>query len=316
MARYVIRRLLATVAVVFGVSILLFTIIQLTPGDAARAQVPPGAPEADYQRVRRSLGLDKPIPVQYTYWVRNLVQGDFGISYQHDIPAWGIVKRKFTNTLLLAASALIVSVTIGVTIGVVAGTRPNSLADRSITTLGIIGASIPTFWLGLVLLLVFALKLGWFPAVGMRDARGEGGTWDIPRHLILPTIATAAVPSAIIARQVRSAVLEIINLDYVRTARAKGLSEGSVVRRHVMRNALPVFITIVALQTGYLLGGSLIIEVIFSWPGMGAQLYTSVGARDVPVIMAITIIVAIVFTLINLTADLLQGAVDPRVRYS
>lgn len=314
MLRYIARRLLATVAVVFGVSLLLFTIISLTPGDAARAQLPAGAPPDQYERLRKALGLDEPIPVRYGIWLGNIVSGDFGRSYQHQIPAFDIVGRKFVNTLVLASSALIVSVTLGVIAGVVAGTRPNSLTDRITTTVGIVGASIPTFWLGIVLLLVFSLKLDWFPAVGMRDIRGEGGTFDVPRHLLLPTIATAAVPAAIIARQVRSAVLEIINLDYIRTARAKGLTERTVVRRHVMKNALPGFITIVALQAGYLLGGTLITEIIFSWPGMGSQLYTSVGARDIPVIMTITILVAAVFTLLNLLADILQGVVDPRVR--
>lgn len=314
MIRYIIRRLIGTVAVVFGVSVLLFTIIKLTPGDAARAQVPPGSPPDQYLRVRKSLGLDRPLPAQYAVWLGNILRGDFGRSYQHKIPAWGIVKQKFVNTLILAGSSLVVSVCVGLVAGVVAGTRPNSLADRLTTTFGIVGASVPTFWLGIMLLLFFSLKLGWFPAVGMRDVRGNGGPFDVPRHLVLPTIATAAVPSAIIARQVRSAVLEIINLDFIRTARAKGLAERVVVRRHVLKNALPGFITIVGLQAGYLLGGSLITEIIFSWPGMGLQLYTSVGARDIPVIMTITILVAAVFTLINLLADILQGVVDPRIR--
>jgi peptide/nickel transport system permease protein len=314
MIRYIVRRLLATVAVVWGVSILLFSIISLTPGDAARAQLPAGASPDQYQRLRDALGLDEPIPIRYSIWLRNTLRGDFGLSYQHHIPARDIVGLKFKNTLVLASSALLVSVTLGLITGVVAGTRPNSTTDRVTMTIGITGASIPTFWLGIVLLLLFSLKLGWFPAVGMRDVRGEGGVLDVPHHLVLPTIAAAAVPAAIIARQVRSAVLEIINLDYIRTARAKGLSEREIVRRHVLKNALPSFITIVALQAGYLLGGTLVTEIIFSWPGMGLQLYTSVGARDIPVIMTIAILVAVVFTSLNLLADILQGIVDPRVR--
>jgi peptide/nickel transport system permease protein len=316
MFRYIVRRRIATVAVGFGVTLLLFTLVKLTPGDAARAQVPPGSPPEQYLRVRHALGLDRPLPAQYAVWLGNLLHGDFGSSYQHHIPAWTIVRVKFVNTLLLASSALLLSVVIGLLAGVVAGTRPNSLADRLTTTFGIVGASVPTFWLGIMLLLFFSLKLGWFPAVGMREVRGNGGFFDVPRHLVLPTVATAAVPAAVIARQVRSAVLEIINLDYVRTARAKGLGESAIVRRHILKNALPGFITIVALQAGYLMGGSLITEIIFSWPGMGAQLYTSVGARDIPVIMTITILVASVFTLLNLLADILQGVVDPRIRYS
>mgnify|MGYP003382242464 CR=1 FL=1 len=314
MTQYILRRLIATVAVVFGVSILIFSVVQLTPGDAARAQLPSNAPEEQVQELRDAMGLEKPLPVQYGYWLRNALQGDFGRSYQHRIPAFGIVTDRFPNTVILAASALVVSVVIGLGIGLIAGTRPNTPADRISTMLGIAGASVPAFWLGIMLLLIFSLKLRWFPAVGMYDVREGGGLVDLLHHLVLPTITAAAVPTAVIARQVRSSVLEVMALDYIRTARSKGLAERAVVIRHALRNVLPTFITIVALQAGYLLGGSLITEVVFSWPGMGQQLYTSIGARDIPVIMTITVLVAIVFTSLNLLADLLQGVVDPRIR--
>lgn len=314
MLRYIIRRLIATVGVLWGVSILIFAILQLTPGDAARAQLPSSAPEEEVQRLREAMGLDEPIPVQYSIWLQNVLQGDFGRSYQHRISAFGIVKDRFPNTMILAASSLVVSVTLGLVIGVIAGTRPNTLADRIAILTGIVGASLPAFWVGIMLLIVFSLRLGWFPAVGMYDVRGDGGLLDLAHHLVLPTITAAAVPAAVIARQVRSSVLEIMNLDYIRTARSKGLKEITVVIRHALRNALPTFITIVALQAGYLLGGSLITEVVFSWPGMGQQLYTSVGARDIPVIMTITILVAVIFTSLNLVADVLQAVLDPRVR--
>lgn len=314
MLRYIIRRLIATVGVLWGVSILIFAILQLTPGDAARAQLPSSAPEEEVRRLREAMGLDEPIPVQYSIWLQNVLQGDFGRSYQHRISAFGIVKDRFPNTMILAASSLVVSVTLGLVIGVIAGTRPNTLADRIAILTGIVGASLPAFWVGIMLLIVFSLRLGWFPAVGMYDVRGDGGLLDLAHHLVLPTITAAAVPAAVIARQVRSSVLEIMNLDYIRTARSKGLKEITVVIRHALRNALPTFITIVALQAGYLLGGSLITEVVFSWPGMGQQLYTSVGARDIPVIMTITILVAVIFTSLNLVADVLQAVLDPRVR--
>lgn len=314
MVRYIIRRLIATIGVLWGVSILIFAILQFTPGDAARAQLPSSAPEEEVQRLRDSLGLDEPIPVQYSIWLQDVLQGDFGRSYQHRISAFGIVKDRFPNTIILASSALIVSVVVGLVVGVVAGTRPNTLTDRVAILSGIVGASLPSFWVGIMLLIIFSLKLGWFPAVGMYDVRGDGGILDLLHHLVLPTITAAAVPAAVIARQVRSSVLEIMNLDYIRTARSKGLKEMTVVLRHALRNALPTFITIVALQAGYLLGGSLITEVVFSWPGMGQQLYTSVGARDIPVIMTITLLVALIFTSLNLLADILQAVLDPRVR--
>jgi peptide/nickel transport system permease protein len=316
MFRFILRRILATIAVLFGVSILIFSIVQLTPGDAARAQLPSNAPEEQVQQLRDAMGLDQPLPVQYAYWLRDALQGDFGRSYQHRISAFGIVKERFPNTVILATSALVVSVIVGLAIGIIAGTRPNTAIDRGSTIFGIVGASLPSFWLAIMLLIIFSLKVRWFPAVGMYDVRDGGGLLDLAHHLVLPTIATAAVPAAVIARQVRSSILEIMSLDYIRTARAKGLLERVVVVRHALRNALPGFITIVALQAGYLLGGSLITEVVFSWPGMGQQLYTSIGARDIPVIMTITVLIAVVFTSLNLLADIFQGVVDPRVRLS
>lgn len=314
MTAYIVRRLIATLVVLWGVSILIFVIIQLTPGDFARAQLGSTATAEQVQKLREALGLDEPIVVQYTIWLGNALQGDLGLSFQHKVDAFDLVVDKFKNTLILTGAALALSTFVGLVIGVVAGTRPNSLVDRFATTLGVVAASVPTFWIGIVLLLVFALNLEWLPAVGMYDVRDPGGLPDLGRHLILPTLTVAAVPAAVIARLVRSAVLEIMNLDYIRTARAKGLREGNVIGGHALRNALPGFVAIVAIQAGYLLGGSLVAEVVFSWPGMGSQLYTSVGARDIPVIMSITVLVALAFTLLNLVADVLQGVLDPRVR--
>ena len=314
MVAYIIRRLLATVFVLFGVSILIFSLVKITPGDPARAQLPATATPDQIDALRRALGLDRPLPGQYLSWLGNALRGDLGLSYQHRVDAVGLVQQRFGNTLILAGSALIVSVTMGVLIGVIAGTRPNSFVDRFLTTLSVAAASVPTFWLGIVLLIVFSLRLGWFPATGMYNPRGEKTFEDLLRHLVLPTIAASAVPAAIIARMVRSSVQEIMTLDHVRTARAKGLNESVVVRRHALKNALPTFITIVALQAGYLLGGSLIVEIVFSWPGIGLQLYTAVGARDIPIIMAVTLLVAMIFVSLNFLADVLQGVFDPRIR--
>jgi len=314
MVRYVVRRGLASVLVLVGVSILIFTLIKLTPGDAARSQLPATATPQQVEELRRAMGLNRPVTTQYAYWLRDALQGDLGLSYQHRVSALGLVRERFGNTIVLAGSALAVALVLGVLIGVIAGTRPNSLVDRGLTVLSVAAASVPTYWLGIVLLLIFALRLGWFPAVGMYDPRGDRSLGDLLRHLVLPTVTTAAVPVAVIARMVRSSVQETMTLDYVRTARAKGLRESSVVRGHALRNALPTFITIVALQAGYLLGGSLIAEIVFTWPGMGLQLYTAVGARDVPIIMAVTLIIAVIFISVNFLADLLQGVFDPRIR--
>lgn len=314
MVNYLIRRLLAAAFVLWGVSILIFTLLKITPGDAAKSQLPQTATEDQVDAMRHALGLDRPLPRQYLIWLENALQGDLGKSYQHRISAFEMVCERFENTLILAGTALVVATVLGLAIGILAGTRPNSFVDRAATILSVSAASVPTYWLGILLLLLFSLNLGWFPAVGMRDPRGDGGFVDLVKHLVLPATTTAVIPTAIIARMVRSAVLETMTLDFVRTARAKGLTERAVVWRHALRNSLPSFITILALQAGYLLGGSLIAEIVFSWPGIGMQLYTAVGAKDVPVIMAVTIVVAIVFTTLNLIADLLQGVVDPRVR--
>ncbi len=224
------------------------------------------------------------------------------------------MQERFTNTLILAGSALTVALVIGVSIGVIAGTRPNSFIDRFLTLLAVAAASVPTYWLGIVLLIIFSLKLQWFPATGMYNPRVDPTLPDLLRHLVLPTITTAAVPTAIIARMVRSSVTETMTLDHVRTARAKGLAERTVVTRHALRNALPTFVTIVALQAGYLLGGSLIAEIVLSWPGIGLQLYTAVGARDIPIIMSVTLLVAVIFVSLNFLADLIQAVADPRIR--
>lgn len=314
MVAYIIRRGLASILVLFGVSILIFTLVKITPGDAARAQLPATATPDQISALRHAMGLDRPLPGQYITWLGNALQGDLGLSYQHRVDAVGLVRERFANTLVLAGSALVLSVTIGVLIGVIAGTRPNSFIDRFLTTLAVAAASVPTFWLGIVMLIVFSLRLGWFPASGMYNPRGDKSFEDLLRHLVLPTIAASAVPAAIIARMVRSSIQEIMTLDHVRTARAKGLAESVVVRRHGLKNALPTFITIVALQAGYLLGGSLIVEIVFSWPGIGLQMYTAVGARDIPIIMAVTLLVSIIFVSLNFLADLLQGVFDPRIR--
>ena len=314
MVAFIIRRTLAAILVLFGVSILIFTLVKITPGDPARAQLPASATPDQIHALQHAMGLDRPLPGQYISWLSNALHGDLGLSYQHRISAISLVKERFSNTLILAGSALTVAVLIGVTIGVVAGTRPNSFVDRFLTLLAVAAASVPTYWLGIVLLIVFSLKLQWFPATGMYNPREEPSLPDLLRHLVLPTITTAAVPTAIIARMVRSSVQETMTLDHVRTARAKGLSERTVVTRHALRNALPTFVTIIALQAGYLMGGSLIAEIVFTWPGIGLQVYTAVGARDIPIIMSVTLLVAVIFVTLNFLADLVQAIADPRIR--
>ncbi len=219
MVAYIIRRTLASILVLFGVSILIFVLVKITPGDPARAQLPASATPDQIKALQHAMGLDRPLPGQYISWLSRALQGDLGLSYQHRVSALQLVQERFTNTLILAGSALTVALVIGVSIGVIAGTRPNSFIDRFLTLLAVAAASVPTYWLGIVLLIIFSLKLQWFPATGMYNPRVDPTLPDLLRHLVLPTITTAAVPTAIIARMVRSSVTETMTLDHVRTAR-------------------------------------------------------------------------------------------------
>jgi peptide/nickel transport system permease protein len=314
MIRYMVGRLCTALPVLFGVSVVIFTMQKLLPGDAAVAILGPQATAEELTALRAELGLDQPLHVQYWRWFSKVLRGDFGRSIQLRVRITELIFPKFKNTMILAAGALSIAVTVGLVVGVLSGTHANSLFDRLGMVCTIVGASMPGFWVGLVLMYFFALKFRLLPSTGMYDLRGDGGLLDLLRHLILPAITSSVVATAIISRLVRSTFLEIMQHDYIKTARAKGLRERTVIYAHALKNALPTFINIVALQMGYLLGGSLFSEVIFSWPGIGFQLYSSIAARDVPVVQACVLLTATVFTLANLASDVLQGVVNPRIR--
>ena len=314
MIRYVVGRLLTALPVLWGVSLVIFTMQKLLPGDAAVAILGPQATAQELIALRADLGLDQSLHVQYWRWFSKMLEGDLGRSIQLRVRITELILPKFKNTMILAAGALTICVTAGLLIGVLSGTRPNSLFDRVSIVCTIVGASMPGFWVGLVLMYIFALQLKLLPSTGMYDLRGDGGLLDLLRHLLLPAITSSVVATAVVSRLVRSTFLEIMQHDYIKTARAKGLRERTVIYVHALKNALPTFVNIVALQMGYLLGGSLFSEVIFSWPGMGFQLYSSIAARDVPVVQACVLLTAMVFTLANLTSDVIQGLVNPRIR--
>jgi peptide/nickel transport system permease protein len=312
--RVLIQRLIYTLPVLFGVTVVVFLLVRLLPGDIATYILGAGAPADQVAELRRELGLDRPWYQQYVVWLTNTLSGDFGYSNQFRRPVEEVIWDKLANTLILASAAFAISVAVGVTVGIFSGVRPNTWLDRSATTLAIVGASVPAYWLGLVLMFVFALHLGWLPSSGMYDPIDGGGLIDLGKHLILPAVTIAAVPTAVISRLVRSTIIEEMSQDYVRTARAKGLQERQVILMHAFRNALPTTINIVALQLGYLLGGSIFAEVIFSWPGMGSLLYSAIGARDAAVIQIITLMTAFTFITVNFIADLSHSMIDPRVR--
>jgi peptide/nickel transport system permease protein len=314
LATYIFRRLLALIPILLGVSIVIFLFMQLVPGDIAATLLGPRATPEKVAAVHRELGLDKPLAVQYWLWLNKMVRGDMGSSIAVRVPVSELVIPKFKNTLILASASLVIAVAGGLLVGIISAVHQYSIHDRIGLVFAIIGSATPSFWLALVLMYIFALKLEWFPTSGMYSLRGPSGLADVLRHLVLPAISAAAIPLAVITRLVRSSMLDVIRQDYVTTLRAKGLPERQVVYRHALRNALPPIVSITGLQAGFLLGGALFTEVIFSWPGIGQQLYSSILARDVPVVQGAMLIISFTFVLLNLAADVFVAYLDPKLR--
>lgn len=314
MLAYILKRLLAIIPILFGVSVVIFLFLQLVPGDVAATLLGPRATEETIAAIREELGLDRPLFVQYFSWLGSMLQGDFGRSIILQVPVADIVLPKFGNTLILAGASLLIAVVIGIPLGIISAVRQYSAIDRGSTALAVLGAATPTFWLALVLMYVFALELRWFPTSGMYSLRGDGGLLDLLHHLVLPAVATAAIPLAVITRLTRSAMLDVVRADYVTALRAKGLSEGRVVWIHGLRNALPPIISITGLQAGFLLGGTLFTEVIFAWPGIGLQLYDAILGRDVPLVQGAMLFIAGFFVLLNLLSDIIIAWIDPKLR--
>ena len=314
MTAYIVRRLLAVVPVLFGVSIVVFLTLRLAPGDPAIAMLGPRATGEALAQLRTWLGLDQPLHVQYLKWLSHAVVLDLGDSIALSKPVDEVIFQKFKNTLILSGASLVIAIAGGLIIGVVAASRPYSRFDRAVMGFTLVLGAIPPYLLGLLLVFLFALRLEIFPASGMYDMRGNGGPADLLHHLVLPALATAATPAAIIARMVRGAMFEVLLLDFIKVARAKGLAERTVLGRHVLKNALPPIINISGLQVGWLLGGAIFTELIFAWPGLGLEIYNSISARDYPLIQGAVLLVALVFILVNLIVDVLNMAIDPRTR--
>jgi peptide/nickel transport system permease protein len=317
MRAYVLGRLIAGVPVLFGVSIVIFLLVKLIPGDAAQVLAGPSATRDEVEMIREDLGLNQPLYIQYGTWLARAARGDLGRSIELKAPVTVMVIERFKNTAILAGSSMLLAVVIGVTAGVISATRPRSAFDRLAMIGALFGNSMPTFWLGLVLILVFSLGLGLFPSNGMYDVRATTNTFpDLLRHLVLPSITLCGVSAAILARVTRSSMLEVINREYVTTARAKGLSDRQVIWGHALKNAMLPVVTVMGVQMGYLLGGSILVETVFSWPGLGLQLFRAISSRDLPLVQGGVMLVAALFVVINLAIDLLYALLDPRVRYS
>ena len=311
---YALQRLLGLVPVLFGISVVIFLTMKLIPGDVARALLGPMATDQSLAQLRHALGLDEPIYMQYVRWLWRALHGDLGLSPIVHKPVVELLVPKFGNTLILAGASFFLAAAGGIGVGVLAAARRGGLIDRATMGVSLVVGNMPPFWLGLVLIVLFAIDLRWLPSLGMYSSRGPGGLDDLLAHLILPAVATAAAPGAIIARMTRASVLEILEQDYVKAARAKGLPERMVLGLHVLRVAWPPILTISGLQLGYLLGGAVFTEEVFGWPGLGRQLVSSVIARDVQVVQGAALFIALVFVLVNLVVDLLNLYLDPRAR--
>lgn len=305
MVRYILKRLLGIVPILLIVSIFIFMFVHMIPGDPARLVAGPDAGQKDVELVRQQLGLDKPLTTQYFTYIGNLLQGDLGISMKTKRPVYDEIAERFMPTFWLTVWSMAWAVVFGLLIGVISATKRNKWQDYAGMFGAVSGISLPSFWLGLMLIQLFSVKLGWFPT-------GGSDSW---KSYILPSITLGAGVAAVIARFARSSLMEILKEDYIRTGRAKGLKENVVVWRHALKNAMIPVITMTGLQFGFLLGGSIVVETVFSWPGLGRLLIDSVSFRDYPLIQAEMLLFALEFILINLLVDILYGVMNPQIRY-
>ncbi|KGH45643.1 MULTISPECIES: ABC transporter permease [Modestobacter] len=304
-AAHIVRTLLLSLITLFGVSILIFLMLRVLPGDPARVLAGLNASEDQVARLRAELGLDQSLLTQYWSFITGVLTGDLGTSARTSAPVSSEIAVRLPATLILAVVATIIGTIAGVTAGVVAAVRRNSIVDHVISSVAMMGVSMPVYWLGLLLILLFAVTLGWLPAAGS----GE------PLSIVLPAVTLAAFSTALISRMTRASMLEVLGQDYVRTAEAKGAPPTTVIIRHGLRNAFIPILTVISLQFGALLGGAVLTETVFGWPGIGRLLVDSIGARDFAVVQGIVLVYAAAFILLNVIVDVLYVVVDPRIRY-
>jgi peptide/nickel transport system permease protein len=314
MAGYLLRRLGQSLVLLWLVSMIGFAILHLAPGGPlAQFALTPGMSEADMQRLAHQMGLDQPLPVQYAEWAVRLLSGDWGRSYRDNQPVLVVIASHLGATFELMATSSVIAVVVGSWVGVLGALRRHSVFDALSTIGAMVALSIPTFWFGLIVIFIFSVNLGWLPA-GSRFTVGDGSPLDLLRHLIAPSLVLALVTIAIWSRYMRAAMLEVINQDFVRTARAKGLPERVILIHHTIRNALLPMITIAGLQLPTLLSGALVTETVFTWPGMGRLFLDSISYRDYPTVMGILMCSALLVLVGNLLADLCYAVADPRIR--
>lgn len=307
MTTYILRRILLVIPILLGVATIVFALMFIVPGDPARMLMGQHGDERTLANLRHEMGLDRPVYVQYARFIGKLAHGDLGMSYRQKRPVVEIIRDRFPATLKLAVASMVVAIIVGISAGILAAVRRNTVWDWMVMIFSLTGISMPVFWLGMMLALVFASGLGWLPVGGY----GRSGDW---RHLLLPAVSLAAVSVGYIARMMRSSMLEVIGKDYIRTARAKGLSGRAVILRHALRNAFIPVITVIGVNFASLLGGAVATETVFAWPGLGRAVVDAIRVRDLPVVEGCVIFLAVVFVVVNLLVDLSYAWLDPRIR--
>ncbi len=326
MLKYIVRRLFSLVFILLGVSIIVFMLVHLAPGDPVRIMLGEDATEADVERLNRIYGFDRPLPVQYFIWLGNALRGDLGTGIRSQLPVTLLIMERMPATIEMAVWSLVLAIGVGIPLGVLSAVRRNSWIDFGSMFAALVGVAAPNFWVGLILLSQIALHVAWLP-IGSRGPSFPDALWAIVtrldfvvfwdhfRYVLLPALALGTSIMALITRLTRSSLLEVLNRDYVRTARAKGLRPVKGVYGHALKNALLPVITVVGVQFGALLGGAIVIEVVFAWPGVGRLIVSAISQRDFPVVQGSVLMLAVVFALVNLLVDLSYSLINPRIRY-
>ena len=315
MLSYILRRLVYVVPIALGVTVVCFSLVYIGPGDPLSSILPEDAPQSVIDKIKAEYGLDKPLPIQYVLWLGKALIGDFGTSIVTSRPVLLELAPALVNSLILAIGGACLGFIVGVVLGGLAGYFHGRPADRMFTALAITGVSVPHYWLAIVLVIIFSVELSLLPALGMTGSGSTDFTFSAEnfRHMVLPVIALSVIPAGIVTRTVRGAVAELLNMEFVEALRAKGLSEVKIIR-HVAKNAAPQVLAVMGLQLGYLLGGSILIETVFAWPGTGLLLNNAIFARDIPVLQGTILALALIFVALNLVVDIMQAALDPRIK--
>ena len=316
MFRYILKRLLYAIPVFLGITFVIYTLINLAPGGPLSVLAASGEMSlSDLEALKISMGLDKPIVIRYFIWLGDLLHGDFGISYRTSQEVSLMISQRIMPSLMLTGTGILAAMLVGVPLGIISAYKPNSVWDHISTFISFIGASVPNFFLSLLLIYVLAVKLKWFPTSGMQSSGMSGNLLDLLHHLALPAFVCGIQPIGNYIKQTRSSVLEVLNEEYIKTARSKGLTNVVIVLKHAFRNALIPIVTTISLSIPFLIGGAVVTEQIFAWPGIGSMMITAITSRDYPVIMGVAVLICGVVLVANLILDLIYAALDPRIKF-